>query len=183
MLHGRAAELAVLDEVIASARAGRGRAVCFTGEAGIGKSSLLSAARDRADGIVVCAGSAWESGGAPPYWPWLSVLRDARARFGDRVPELAALVRETALDPAAARFALLDAVVSSLVDVAREQPLLVLLDDLHAADIPTLDLLVLAARELPRAAIAVVAAWREGELAVRPDAARRLAQAARHALV
>jgi tetratricopeptide (TPR) repeat protein len=183
VLHGRATELTILDEVIASARAGRGRAACFTGEAGIGKSSLLAAARERAGDLVVCAGAAWESGGAPPYWPWQSVLRDAHARFGDRVPELVSLAGHDSPDLAAARFALLDSVVRVLVELAHEQPLLVLLDDLHAADVPTLDLLVLAVQELPRASIALVAAWREGELAVRADAAQRLARAARHATV
>ena len=75
-LHGRDAELALLDEVLASGRAGRGRALCLTGEAGIGKSTLL-ADRARSRDALVLSGAAWESGGAPPYWPWLQVLRGA----------------------------------------------------------------------------------------------------------
>lgn len=197
-LHGRDADLALLDETLASSRTGRGRALFFTGEAGIGKSTLLREARVRAPrDAAVLAGAAWESGGAPPYWPWQQVLRDAIDQFGDRVRALPTAEHITALvpewsggthasdapDPAAARFALLDAVARTLVALAAERPLVILLDDLHAADLPTLDLFVHLVRELPRAAIALVAAWREGELAVREEAAQRLGRASRHANV
>ncbi|MBA2540843.1 MAG: AAA family ATPase, partial [Deltaproteobacteria bacterium] len=197
-LYGRDADLALLDATLAAAAAGRGSALFFTGEAGIGKSTLIAEARARAGAHVVLAGAAWEAGGAPPYWPWQQVLRDAVGRFGPRVlalpgaDRIGTLVPEwdpgrprgaDAPDPGAARFALLDAVVRALVALSEEQPLAILLDDLHAADLPTLDLLVMFARELPRGAIAVIAAWREGELAARGDAADRLARASRHGTV
>jgi hypothetical protein len=48
-----------------------------SGEPGIGKTELARAfARAAAnDGALVLWGSAWEEGGAPPYWPWVQVLR------------------------------------------------------------------------------------------------------------
>src|SRR5262249_46080669 len=85
VLFGRDAELVAIEEVLASARAGRGRALFVTGEAGIGKSSLLAEARARAcpqgSPSTVLDGAAWESPGAPPYWPWIQVLRAAEQRF------------------------------------------------------------------------------------------------------
>src|SRR5262249_26123870 len=148
--------------------------------------SLLAEARARAcpqgSPSTVLDGAAWESPGAPPYWPWIQVLRAAEQRFGARVralPGIATLLGETAttaegVDPAAARFALLDAVVRALVVPAADAPLVIVLDDLHAADLPSLELLDLACREIPRASIAIVGAWREAELANRPDAQKRL---------
>lgn len=212
VLHGRDADLEVLDETLAAARAGRGRALFVTGEAGIGKSTLLAEARARA-GALVLSGAAWESGGAPSYWPWIQVLRDAADHLGDRARALpgadliasfvpgwaardatqadgssvgrpsAALVTGrpsgAALDATASRFALLDAVVRALIALANDRPIVILLDDLHAADLASLDLLLLLVREVPRASIALIAAWRDGELATRTDAAQRLARATR----
>jgi hypothetical protein len=191
ILFGRDAELAAIDEVLASARAGRGRALFVTGEAGIGKSTLLAEARARASRSVL-DGAAWESPGAPPYWPWIQVLRGAEARFGERVRGWSGVARllgdgepvaDDAVEPAAARFALLDHVVRALLALAADEPLLVVLDDLHAADLPSLELLDLACREIPRAPIAIIGGWRDAELARRPDAAKRLAHASRHARV
>src|SRR5687767_12020133 len=97
-LHGRDAELALIDVTLAAAREGRGRALFFTGEAGIGKSTLIAEVRARTQGVVL-AGAAWESGGAPPYWPWQQVLRDAAEQFGDRVRGLPGAERVAALVP------------------------------------------------------------------------------------
>lgn len=190
-LHGRELDLERIEDTLAALQTGRGRALFLTGEPGIGKSTLLAEARTRARGLVL-SGAAWESGGAPPYWPWLQILRDAAAQAGERVRELPGADRIASLvegwgaasttaspEPAAARFALLDAVVRALLALAADKPLLILLDDLHAADLPTLDLLVMLVRELPRAPIALVAAWREAELAVNTEAGQRLARACR----
>src|SRR5215211_5454420 len=52
-LDGRAAELAVIDRLLAAARAGRGGALAIRGEPGIGKSALLADAGRRAGGLRV----------------------------------------------------------------------------------------------------------------------------------
>src|SRR5437762_856694 len=74
---GRSHELAVLSATLRQAAAGDARLALVSGEPGIGKTELARAfARAaRNDGALVLWGSAWEEGGAPPYWPWVQVLR------------------------------------------------------------------------------------------------------------
>src|SRR5579885_1497676 len=73
---GRECERAALDQALARAAAGDGALVHVLGEAGIGKTRLAEdfAVRARAAGARVLWGRAWEEG-APPFWPWVEVLR------------------------------------------------------------------------------------------------------------
>ena len=69
-------ELAELLSALGDARAGAGRLVVVSGEAGIGKSRLGGVALEaEARGAGVLWGRCWEAGGAPPYWPWVQALR------------------------------------------------------------------------------------------------------------
>ena len=81
---GRAHELAALSAAWRHAAAGDARLALVSGEPGIGKTELARAfARSAArDGALVLWGSAWEDGGAPPYWPWVHVLRSYARQAG-----------------------------------------------------------------------------------------------------
>src|SRR5262249_10086561 len=144
------------------ASTGDARLALVSGEPGIGKTELARAfARTAAaDGALVLWGSAWEDGGAPPYWPWVQVLRSyARqagpealgAVAGPQAAVLAQLLPE--LGPAqeltgsgdAARLTLFDAVGAVLDRASQAAPLAVILDDLHAAGRPSALLLRFAA--------------------------------------
>ena len=76
-LVGREAEMAVLTDSLAAALDGLPRVVVCEGEAGIGKTrlaqELLGVAERR--GVLGAWGSAAETSGAPPFWPWSQVLR------------------------------------------------------------------------------------------------------------
>lgn len=182
-LVGRDAERAVLEGALAGAVAGHGTVVTISGEPGIGKTALALALAEAADeaGAIWTTGAAWAGGGAPAFWPWNQVLRaiateldpDAvRAAMGLGAPYLAHLVPQlrtlapNADDPVElesdqARFSLFDAVLNFLLAVAEQRPLVILLDDLHAADAPTLRLLDFVARHLPASAVLVLALYQE----------------------
>ena len=180
---GRERELAELVRALDDAVAGRGRLFLLVGEPGIGKSRLAEEliADARARGARVLVGRCWEAGGAPAYWPWVQALRayvrDAepeplRAQLGDGaadlaqlLPELRALLPDVGEPPASesegARFRLFDVTSSFLASAAKARPLVIVLDDLHAADEPSLLLLQFVARQLGESRLLIVGACRD----------------------
>src|SRR5215475_3635264 len=74
---GREAELGRLVRALDRAVGGEGRLVLLVGEPGIGKTRVARelAVRAGALGVAVRWGRCQETEGAPPYWPWLQVLR------------------------------------------------------------------------------------------------------------
>jgi len=182
---GREQEMAELLAALEASRAGAGAVVLVGGEPGIGKSRLAEelAACARARDVRVLVGRCWEAGGAPPYWPWVQVLRACvrevepvalaahvagrAAELGTLVPELAEVLGVRAAAPTAAqdaRFRLFDAVAAFLKSVSRDQPLALVLDDLHAADEPSLLLLRFVAAELERARVLIVGCYRDSDV-------------------
>jgi len=200
---GREAELRLLTDAVADARAGRGRLVVVSGEAGIGKSRLTDevAAHAKALGVRVLWGRCWEAGGAPAFWPWVqalrSLVRDAdpdvlREQLGRTAPEVAHLLPElrelypdlaepAALDSDGARFRLFEATASFLRSAAANEPLVVVLDDVHAADAPSLLMLEFVVGELADARVLLLAAYRDPELDPGDPQAAALASLARRA--
>ena len=160
---GRAAEAAVLHRAWDGAPAGRRELVVLAGEAGIGKTRLAAelAGHAHGEGAVVLYGR-FDDEAPAPYQPFVQMLRGwaggaslapLAAQLGPRAAELGALLPELG-DPAAGddgtlrgkafdsqRLRLFDAMAALLVEIAGDAPLLVVLDDLHWADRPTLQLL------------------------------------------
>jgi hypothetical protein len=88
-------------------------------------------------------------------------------------------VTVAASDPTEARFALFKEVASALAHAVVHQPLLIVLEDLHAADLPTLLLLEFVAHKLATLPIVVVGTYRDLEARLRPDAGDVLARLGR----
>lgn len=166
-LEGRAQELAALSDALDSAFAGQGRLVVVSGEAGIGKSALVSSLAERATarGAVTVWGRAWEFADAPAYFPlW---------------PCLAALGLSSAETQSAAPFAVWEGVLGALSTATRERPQVWLLEDLHAADVQTLDLLTFLAQPLRVLKLLLVVTTRPQDPRLCERAEQRLLRLAR----
>jgi tetratricopeptide (TPR) repeat protein len=152
---GRSDELARLRRTLRDALEGRGGLVLVTGDAGIGKTRLVETCAADAEraGAAVAWGRCWEAGGAPAYWPWIEALRALDA-------DVAGLGEPTAGADGEDRFALFDRVAQVLLRAAAERPLVIVLEDLHAADPTSLLLLELLAPRLRAAALLVLATYR-----------------------
>jgi class 3 adenylate cyclase/tetratricopeptide (TPR) repeat protein len=182
---GRASELARLTESLKAVGDGGRRVVLVSGEAGIGKTSLVAVAARRAHeyGAMVLYGRCDEELGIP-YQPWAEALGqlvehalDAllRGHVDDCGGDLATLVPalETRLgglpparssDPDAERHLLFAAALDLLVRASSDAPILIVLDDLHWADRPTLQLLrhvVSGSASLP---LMIVGTFRPGDV-------------------
>ncbi|HEX6450314.1 MAG TPA: BTAD domain-containing putative transcriptional regulator, partial [Trebonia sp.] len=165
---GREGELAALMAAAGEAVADGARVALVTGEAGLGKSTLLEhlGARLEQDGWLVAAGRSPEVDSAPPAWAWVEALRKVAVSVppGEFADDLAPLLSDSAPvdgDAAAGRFRLRQAVWNWLATAAIDRPVAVVLDDLHCADAVTLELL--GGGVGARAPILVVAAYRADE--------------------
>ncbi len=201
---GRDVEVKTLRSGLDAALAGRGRILLLVGEPGIGKTrtseELVTYARMR--GAQVLWGRCYEGEGAPPYWPWVQVIRSyvhdcdpqtLASEMGPGASDIAAVVSEvrarlpglpepTRLDPDQARFRLFDGVASFLRSAARRQPLVLVLDDLHWADKASLLLLQFLARELGTDRLLLLGTYRDVELRRQHPLAETLAELARNPL-
>ena len=109
------------------------------GEPGIGKTRLAEELADKARerGVPTAWGRAAATDGAPPYWPWREILRaleDKGTAGATAAADAAVGSAEPSLEERLRRF---DAMARLVLGAARSHPLLVVLDDLHAADEPS----------------------------------------------
>jgi len=135
-LIGREEPLATIVAALARMREGHGGLILIRGEPGIGKSALCAhAAREAAQqGARVISGRAWELAEAPPYFPLWAALRD----LGIATP--------SAGDTDA--FQLWERVLCALGQASASEPRVWVLEDIHAADLLSLDLLTFLAGPL-----------------------------------
>jgi DNA-binding CsgD family transcriptional regulator/tetratricopeptide (TPR) repeat protein len=186
---GRQHELAAMWAHLEAVHQGHGAVLFLAGEPGIGKTRLLLEFGERAgkDGWVVLAGRAYDSEGMPSYLPVAEALREYVRRcsldelcvqLGDNaldvarvVPDVRRRLTDLPESPAAGtdtdRYRLFEAISEFLAAIARARPargLLLLLDDLHWADKPSLLLILHLARRLAGIRLLVAGAYRTVEL-------------------
>jgi class 3 adenylate cyclase/tetratricopeptide (TPR) repeat protein len=181
---GRQREWEEIRKALGRSFRGSGQLLLVSGEAGIGKSRLVSELADLATraSAKVLWGRCYEGEALPAFWPWVEVmralaegsvgktLRDAlgpsAAFLAQIVPEIKEIVPEPppVLDVEAARFHLYDAVTRLLLHLAEESPMVLILEDLHWADAASLQLLTFLAPRLMEASILLVGTYRPVEL-------------------
>jgi class 3 adenylate cyclase len=199
---GREAEAHRLRAAFDDALSGRGRILLVVGEPGIGKTrtaeELATYAQMRS--AQVLWGRCHEGDGAPAYWPWVNAIRAyVHARepkllasdMGPGAADIAEVISEVRerlpglpvaprLEPEQARFRLFESVTAFLRNASRTRPLVVMLDDLHWADKPSLLLLEFVAREIGTARLLVIGTYRDVELGRQHPLEQTLAELARH---
>jgi len=165
MLLGRGPECARLDALIAQVRAGASAALIVTGEAGVGKTSLLEYAAAHSGGMRVLRARGVKSERNLPFAGLSDLLRPVLGHLGALPrPQRAALAGALAIGPAvsAERFAVCAATLSLLGEAAADQPVLALVDDMHWLDAASAQALEFTARRLSADAIGLVTAVRSG---------------------
>jgi tetratricopeptide (TPR) repeat protein len=192
---GREMERAELRRLVTQVQGGAGALVMVGGEPGVGKTRLAEelTVRCAREGFVTFTGHCYEAAGAAPYIPIVEAFEQALARapspkefrqfLGDEAPEIAKLVpklRQSCPDipppldlPAEQeRRYLFNAVWEVLARTAAAQPTLLVLDDIHWADEPTMLLLQHCAERLADVPVLMVGLYRDSEL----DAGRPLSR-------
>jgi DNA-binding CsgD family transcriptional regulator/tetratricopeptide (TPR) repeat protein len=172
-----------LDAAVGQAVAGEGAAVLIAGEAGVGKSRLVAELERRAlaSSAVVLVGECVDLGDTElPYAPIVGALRPVirerasddelvgpgRAELARLWPELGTPSGSETLGgtPGSGQARLFELLLGLLSRLAREHPLVLVIEDLHWADRSTRDLLVFLVRNLRREPLLLVATYRTEEL-------------------
>jgi DNA-binding CsgD family transcriptional regulator len=182
---GRGAALTTLAAGLDSATAGNGSTVLIAGESGIGKSRLVTelSSRARERGFTVLTGECLElAEGELPYAPLIGAMRsllrergteDAAEVLGDQSGELSRLLPELrsgsgapagALEVEGAQARLFEQLLGALSRLGREDPVLLVIEDLHWADRSTRDFIAFLVRNARRERLALVATYRSDEL-------------------
>ena len=148
-------------------------------------------------------GRCYEERGMPPFWPWVQAIRsyvrekepeELRSEMGSGAADIAEVISEVKErlpdlepppeleSPEAARFRLFDSITSFLNSAGQRQPLVLVLDDLHWADGPSLLLLEFVAKELGAARILLLGTYRDMELSRQHPLAEALGELTRESL-
>jgi DNA-binding CsgD family transcriptional regulator len=164
VLIGREPDCARLDELLARARRGRSGALEIRGDAGIGKTSLLEYAIDRARDLTIVRALGVESEAELQYSGLLELLRPLLEHFPELPTAQADALRSAlGLGPPAAldRFTIGAATLNALAAAADERALLVVVDDAQWLDGATRDALLFASKRLVADAVVLLFATRD----------------------
>ena len=184
ILIGRENDLQLLDRLMMQSREKHGQIALIAGEAGIGKSRLVSEIKGRApQGTVILEGQCFQTDSALPYAPLLDLFRnffatharDEIARvLAASAPQLVKLFPDLAVDlphpvpapdpdPKQEKRHLFQALVQTITEFAQNHPLIILIEDLHWCDSTSLEFLLLLARRIPSQPILLLVTYRDEE--------------------
>jgi len=180
---GREHELETLDRLASDAQAGRGGTLTIAGEPGIGKSRLLQEFTRRANGrrVRILLGRCTNAAYAIPYLPFIEALDAAASdlpveRITAEAPLLARILPQLAtrrgvdLAPSATdgretdRYVLFRAVAALLVELAGDDGLVLVLEDLHWGDTQSLLMMSYLARLLSETRVLLIGTYRDVEV-------------------
>jgi DNA-binding CsgD family transcriptional regulator len=181
LIVGRAAELGLMRELLAEAAAGQSVVLLVSGDAGVGKTRLVTefSAEAAGRGFTVLSGRCAELADTVPYLPLADALRGAATGSAadgtlqealSARPVLARLLPDREITrqpgdlPGMAQQQLFGAVLGMLTELAEAAPVLLVLEDLHWADRSTRDLVTFLSRMLRSERIALVLSYRTDDI-------------------
>jgi tetratricopeptide (TPR) repeat protein len=149
---GRDEPLAELVHALDQAESGIPTLAALVGEPGIGKSRLAAELARVAvqQGVTVLLGRCSQDDGAPPLWPWQQVLHG----LGRDLPD------DDQDEDGGGRFRAWEAIGREVMEAAAQRTILVVLDDLHWADVATLRVLRLLGETMQGTRLLVLGTWR-----------------------
>jgi DNA-binding CsgD family transcriptional regulator/tetratricopeptide (TPR) repeat protein len=184
-LVGRDPELQLLVDLLGVARRGSLAVAVIEGDAGIGKTALLARLADvaRERGVVVVRGTAHALESTRPFGPLIDALQlrlDARDERRTAIAQLLSLRAAPGAAPLAAgqlQFQVVEGVIDLLETISDQNPVLLVIDDLHWAENATLLAIEWIMRRLTAVPVMLVVAVRPAPRS--PDLARLLDDSAR----
>ena len=203
---GRERELAQMEQVWRRATSGQRQLLLLAGEPGIGKTRLsVEFARGRVEATATVLVGRCDEEALVPYQPFVEALSwyvrvcpkpelraqlaaiGGGAELGPLIPELLRRVpdlpSQPAMNPEGQRYRLFEAVADLLAQASAVRPMLLVFDDLHWADKPTLLMLRHVVRATNAASLCIIGTYRESELARTHALAEMLADLRREAAV
>lgn len=147
----RDAALLTFERQLAATRLGGGHLLLVSGEAGIGKTTLLKAMAERRGAATLWWGACDSLETPHPLAPVHDIARGTDVAF------------KALLQPEHARADLFEAVLATLQ--ASRQPIVAVFEDVHWADDATLDLLKFLGRRIDRVPCLLILSWRDDEVA------------------
>ncbi len=193
MLVGRQSELVRLGECRAQAWAGRGRIATILGETGMGKTLLVEVVMEDAlaHGGRVLVGRSYESTQVLPFGPWVDAFRNGglidritrdpllggpfRSELARLLPQLTTGKRSV-VSAGEERLRLFEALADIVERLAREAPLLLVLEDLHWADELSARFLAFLSHRLAGWRVLIVLTAREEDVPAAPALRQLLAE-------
>jgi len=175
---GRDGELRRLLALLDDTDGGQAVAALVSGDAGVGKSRLVSEVTRLAGerGFTVLSGQCAELGDSVPYLPLADALRGAaqstgvqdamssRPALGRLLPEGGYGQLDNEVRSGLARQQMFGEVLGLLAELAAATPVLLVLEDLHWADASTRDLVTFLSRMLHRERVALIGTYRTDDL-------------------
>ena len=183
VLIGRENDLQRLDRLMNQSQEGSGQIALISGEAGIGKSRLVREVKGRAsEGTLILEGQCFQTDSALPYSPLLDLFRNYFATHGEEeivqvlaasgsqlvhlFPELTTyvphLTPSAELDAKQEKRRLFQTFVQMITRLA-QQPLILVIEDLHWSDSTSLEFLLLLARRISSQPILLLLTYRAEE--------------------
>ena len=191
-LIGREGDLAALQWLVEETKRGQGRVAFVSGEAGVGKSRLITEAAHKArqQGFFHLQGHCFQTDNALPYAPFLDLLRSYMMSSTPEqiaqeweaiaaellrllpevrglIPAFASVLPLPALDPQQEKRRLFGAMTHFFTRLATRQPLLLVVEDLHWCDDIGLECVFHLARQTARLPLFLLLSYRNDEVSVR----------------